>query len=68
MPHAGVQNLQIAVLGVGMTRSSYVWQSRHESLKVYNHNLVGQVAGRRTAWRANAPASVQTTSAESCRL
>jgi len=38
----------------GMTSGSYVWQDRHETLKVYNHNLLGDVAGPRTPWRPNA--------------
>jgi CubicO group peptidase (beta-lactamase class C family) len=53
---------------LGMTSSSYVWQSRYESLKVYNHGLLGDRAGRRTPWRANAAASLHTTAGDYARF
>jgi CubicO group peptidase (beta-lactamase class C family) len=53
---------------LGMTSSSYVWQSRYDSLKVYNHGLLGDLAGRRTPWRANAAASLHTTAADYARF
>ena len=53
---------------LGMTSSSYVWQSRYESLKVYNHGLLGDLAGRRTPWRANAAASLHTTAGDYARF
>jgi CubicO group peptidase (beta-lactamase class C family) len=53
---------------LGMTSSSYVWQSRYESLKVYNHGLLGDLAGRRTPWRANAAASLHTTAEDFARF
>jgi CubicO group peptidase (beta-lactamase class C family) len=53
---------------LGMTSSSYVWQSRYESLKVYNHGLLGDLAGRRTPWRANAAASLHTTAEDYARF
>ena len=53
---------------LGMTGSSYVWQSRYESLKVYNHDLLGDLAGRRTPWRANAAASLHTTAEDYARF
>ena len=53
---------------LGMTSSSYVWQSRYESLKVYNHGLLGELAGRRTPWRANAAASLHTTAGDYARF
>jgi len=53
---------------LGMTSSSYVWQSRYESLKVYNHNLLGDPAGRREPWRANAAASLHTTAEDYARF
>jgi len=53
---------------LGMTSSSYVWQSRYESLKVYNHGLLGNLAGRRTPWRANAAASLHTTAGDYARF
>jgi CubicO group peptidase (beta-lactamase class C family) len=53
---------------LGMTSSSYVWQSRFEALKVYNHDLLGEPAGRRTPWRANAAASLHTTAADYARF
>ena len=53
---------------LGMTSSSYVWQSRYESLKVYNHSLLGDLAGRRTPWRANAAASLHTTAEDYARF
>ena len=53
---------------LGMTSSSYVWQSRYESLKVYNHSLLGELAGRRTPWRANAAASLHTTAEDYARF
>ena len=53
---------------LGMTSSSYVWQSRYESLKVYNHNVLGEVAGRGTPWRANAAASLHTTAGDYARF
>jgi CubicO group peptidase (beta-lactamase class C family) len=53
---------------LGMTSSSYVFQERFESLKVYNHGLLGGLAGRRTPWRANAAASLHTTAEDYARL
>jgi hypothetical protein len=53
---------------LGMTSSSYVWQSRYDSLKVYNHSLLGDLAGRRTPWRANAAASLHTTAEDFARF
>jgi CubicO group peptidase (beta-lactamase class C family) len=53
---------------LGMTSSSYVWQSQYESLKVYNHGLLGDLAGRRTPWRANAAASLHTTAENYARF
>jgi CubicO group peptidase (beta-lactamase class C family) len=53
---------------LGMTSSSYVWQSRYESRKVYNHGLLGELAGRRTPWRANAAASLHTTAEDYARF
>jgi len=53
---------------LGMTSSSYVWQTRYETPKVYNHNLLGDVAGRRTPWRANAAASLHTTAEDYARF
>ncbi len=53
---------------LGMTSSSYVWQSRYETLKVYNHSLLGDLAGRRTPWRANAAASLHTTAEDYARF
>lgn len=53
---------------LGMTSSSYVWQRRYESLKVYNHSLLGDLAGRRTPWRANAAASLHTTAEDYARF
>jgi CubicO group peptidase (beta-lactamase class C family) len=53
---------------LGMTSSSYVWQSRYELLKVYNHGLLGDLAGRRTPWRANAAASLHTTAGDYARF
>jgi len=53
---------------LGMTSSSYVWQSRYDSLKVYNHGLLGDLAGRRTPWRANAAASLHTTAEDFARF
>jgi CubicO group peptidase (beta-lactamase class C family) len=53
---------------LGMTSSSYVWQSRYESQKVYNHGLLGDFAGRRTPWRANAAASPHTTAEDYARF
>jgi len=53
---------------LGMTSSSYVWQSRYESSKVYNHSLLGEPAGRRAPWRANAAASLHTTAEDYARF
>jgi len=53
---------------LGMTSSSYVWQSRYASLKVYNHGLLGDLAGRRMPWRANAAASLHTTAEDYARF
>ena len=53
---------------LGMASSSYVWQSRYDSLKVYNHDLLGDLAGRRTPWRANAAASLHTTAGDYARF
>jgi len=53
---------------LGMASSSYVWQSRFEPLKVYNHGLLGDPAGRRTPWRANAAASLHTTAEDYARF
>jgi hypothetical protein len=53
---------------LGMTSSSYVWQSRYEASKVYNHTLLGDLAGRRTPWRANAAASLHTTAEDYARF
>jgi len=53
---------------LGMASSSYVWQDRYESLKVYNHSLLGDLAGRRTPWRANAAASLHTTAEDYARF
>ena len=46
---------------LGMRSSSYVWQARHETLKVHTHGPIGNLAGRRQPWRANAAASLHTT-------
>ena len=53
---------------LGMTSSSYVWQGRYDSLKVYNHGLLGDLAGRRTPWRANAAGSLHTTAEDYARF
>lgn len=53
---------------LGMSSSSYVWQDRYERLKVYNHSLLGDLAGRRTPWRANAAASLHTTAGDYARF
>jgi CubicO group peptidase (beta-lactamase class C family) len=53
---------------LGMSSSSYVWQGRYETLKVYNHSLLGDLAGRRTPWRANAAASLHTTAGDYARF
>ena len=53
---------------LGMTSSSCVWQSRYDALKVYNHSLLGDLAGRRTPWRANAAASLHTTAGDYARF
>jgi CubicO group peptidase (beta-lactamase class C family) len=53
---------------LGMTGSRYVWQDRYETLKVYNHNLLGDLAGRRTPWRPNAAASLHTTAGDYARF
>jgi CubicO group peptidase (beta-lactamase class C family) len=53
---------------LGMTSSRYVWQSRYESLKVYNHGLLGDLAGRRTPRRADAAASLHTTAGDYARF
>ena len=36
---------------LGMASSSYVWQSRYESLKVYNHGLLGDLEAHRALAR-----------------
>jgi hypothetical protein len=51
-----------------MTGSSFVWQARYEPLKVHSHNLLGEVAGRNTPWRANAAASLHTTARDYARF
>ena len=53
---------------LGMTSSSYVWHSRYDALKVYNHGLLGEPAGRRMPWRANAAASLHTTAGDYARF
>ena len=53
---------------LGMSSSSFVWQSRYDSLKVFNHGLLGDLAGRRTPWRANAAASLHTTAGDYARF
>jgi len=58
----------MALEPLGMASSSYVWQGRYEALKVYNHGLLGGVAGRRTPWKANAAASLHTTAADYARF
>ena len=45
-----------------MKSSSLVWEDRFENLKVYNHNALGGTAGRRKGKKANAAASLLTTS------
>ena len=53
---------------LGMASSSYVWQTHYDSLKVYNHGPLGDLAGRRTPWRANAAASLHTTAGDYARF
>jgi CubicO group peptidase (beta-lactamase class C family) len=53
---------------LGMASSSFVWQARYEPLKVHSHNLLGEVAGRNTPWRANAAASLHTTARDYARF
>ena len=49
---------------LGMRDSSLVWIERYEATKVYGHDLVGEVAGRRKPDTPNAAASLHTTAAD----
>jgi CubicO group peptidase (beta-lactamase class C family) len=53
---------------LGMTSSSYVWQERYESRKVYGHDPFGSVTGRRKPGEANAAASLHTTATDYARF
>ncbi|HEX8843427.1 MAG TPA: serine hydrolase [Pyrinomonadaceae bacterium] len=53
---------------LGMTSSSYVWQSRYKSLKAFGHNLTGDVTQRREPDEANAAASLNTTATDYARF
>ena len=46
---------------LGMTSSSYVWQSSYDTLKSSRHNSVGQPTEQNKPAEANAAASLQTT-------
>ena len=39
---------QMVLRPLGMTSSSYIWQDRYDSLKVYRHDALGDTSGR---WR-----------------
>lgn len=49
---------------LGMTSSSFVWQSAYESRKTYGHDPFGAVTGRRKPQEANAAASLHTTATD----
>jgi len=53
---------------LGMTSSSYVWQERYGPLKAYNHDGLGQLAGRMQPKVANAAASLHTTASDFARF
>jgi CubicO group peptidase (beta-lactamase class C family) len=53
---------------LGMTSSSYVWQDRYESRKVYGHDPFGSVTGRRKPKDANAAGSLHTTVSDYARF
>ncbi len=44
-----------------MKSSNFVWRDDYESLKTFNHNLVGAVSGRRKPDKPNAASSLHTT-------
>jgi CubicO group peptidase (beta-lactamase class C family) len=46
---------------LGMTSSSYVWQSSYDALKIYPHNSVGALGEQQKPKQANAAASLHTT-------
>ncbi len=46
---------------LGMTNSSYVWQSRYEKTKAFSHDAAGAVSGRAKPTEANAAATLHTT-------
>ena len=49
---------------LGMTSSSYVWQSKYERLKAFSHAVSGSVSGRAKPTEANAAATLHTTAAD----
>ena len=44
-----------------MKSSSFIWQDRFDKLKVFNHDLLGNVSGRNERKESNAAASLETT-------
>jgi CubicO group peptidase (beta-lactamase class C family) len=53
---------------LGMSSSSLVWQPSYAERKAYGHGPIGNVAGRRTPWRANPAASLHTTALDYARF
>jgi CubicO group peptidase (beta-lactamase class C family) len=51
-----------------MTSSSYVWQEKFDTLKVFGHNSIGKVGGRNKPDAANAAASLNTTALDYARF
>lgn len=49
---------------LGMTSSSYVWQSSYDTLKASRHNSVGQPTEQNKPTEANAAASLHTTASD----
>ena len=49
---------------LNMENTSFVWQESYDSLKVYSHNELLEVAGRGKPLTANAANSLHTTASD----
>jgi len=53
---------------LGMTNSSYVWQSSYDTQKIGRHNMVGEPTPQNKPDKANAAASLHTTAQDYARF
>lgn len=53
---------------LGMTSSSFVWRPDYKTFKTFNHNVIGEPTGQNEPSRANAAATLHTTTADYARF